>query len=156
MSMRQLKELTDLIIALDFVHPRKVSSVADEPKIIPSGREITIDTGLNAPGIVLYRQTYTAVFNIDEFPFKKHAPEELFGQICGYLLENGNGTDQIPQPETNVDVLDNDTADIEVQIKFEQDVCGIEDDTGTILIKGKKYKVADPEIDYVLSGDVAT
>jgi hypothetical protein len=73
------------------------------------------------------------------------------------LLENGNGTDEIPQPKTSVDVLDNCTANIEVQIEFEQDVYAIEDAVaGTITINGKKYRVADPEIDYVLSGDVAT
>ncbi|MFZ2405531.1 MAG: phage tail protein [Methylobacter sp.] len=157
MSMRQLQELTSLIIALDFVHPRKVSSVADTPRIIPSGKTVTIDTGLNAPGVVLYRQSYTAVFNIDEYPFKKHAPAELFGHICAYLLEYGNGTDEIPEPETDVDVLDNDTANIEVRIKFEQDVYAVEDAVnGTILYRGKRYRIAEPEIDYVLSGDVVT
>jgi hypothetical protein len=154
--MRQLKELTDLIIALDFVHPRKVSSVADEPKIIPSGREITIDTGLNAPGIILYRQTYIGMFFIDNYPFKKHAPEELFGQVCAYLLENGNGTQEIPEPKTGIDVLDNDTANIEFSIEFMQDVYAVEDPNGTIRLEGKRYRIADPEIDYALSGDVAT
>ncbi|MGZ5620561.1 MAG: phage tail protein [Methylobacter sp.] len=154
--MRQLAELTALLINLDLVAAENIESVADEPKIIPSGRTVTLPTAANAPGIVLYRQTYTAVINIDDYPFSEHPVEELFGQICAYLLEHGNGTDQIPQPETNVDVLDNDTANIEVQIKFEQDVYGIEDAAGTILLKGKKYKVANPEIDYALSGDVAT
>jgi hypothetical protein len=155
--MRQLAELTALLINLDLVAAENIESVADEPKIIPSGKIATLDTGLNAPGIVLYRQTYTAVFNIDDYPFKEHPIEELFGQISAYLLENGNGTDDIPQPETNVDVLDNDTANIEMRIKFEQDVCAVEDAVaGTITIKNKTYRVADPEIDYVESGDVAT
>jgi hypothetical protein len=155
--MRQLAELTALLINLDLVAAENIESVVDEPKIIPSGKIATLDTGLNAPGIVLYRQTYTAVFNIDDYPFNEHPVEELFGQISAYLLENGKGTDQIPQPETNVEVLDNDTANIEVQIKFEQDVYAVEDEVaGTITIKNKKYRVADPEIDYVESGDVAT
>jgi len=154
--MKQLKELTALLIGLNFVSARKISGVADEPKIIPSGKILTLDTGLNAPGIVLYRQTYTAVFNIDGYPFKKHSPEELFGQISAYLLTNGNGGDEIPEPGINIDLLDNDTADIEIHIGFTEDVYGVEDPAGTIPLKGKLYRVADPEIDYVLSGDVAT
>jgi hypothetical protein len=155
--MKQLAELTALLINLDLVAAENIESVADEPKIIPSGKVATLDTGLNAPGIVLYRQTYTAVFNIDDYPFNEHPVEELFGQICAYLLENGNGTDNITVPETNVDVLDNGTANIEVQIKFEQDVYGVEDAlAGTIPLNGKRYRVADPVIDYVESGDVVT
>jgi|GEM_PF-2144774 len=155
--MKQLAELTTLLINLDLVAAENIESVADEPKIIPSGKIATLDTGLNAPGIVLYRQTYTGLFFIDDYPFNEHPVEELFGQICAYLLANGNGTDDIPVPETNVDVLDNGTANIEVQIKFEQDVYAVEDAlAGTITLNNKNYRVADPEIDYVLTGDVAT
>ena len=154
--MRQLAELTALLIGLDLVAAENIESVADEPKIIPSGKTVTIDTGLNEPGIILYRQTYTGLFFIDDYPFDKHPGEELFGQICAYLLENGNGTDEIPVPQTNVDVLDNGTANIEVQIEFEQDVYGVEDPAGTIPLKGKMFRIADPLVDYVLSGDVVT
>ncbi|MGZ5025698.1 MAG: phage tail protein [Methylobacter sp.] len=154
--MRQLSELTALLINLNLVAAENIESVADEPRIIPSGRLATLDTGLNKPGVILYRQTYTAVFNIDDYPFDKHPVEEIFGQICAYLLENGNGSDEIPVPKTSVDVLDNGTANIEVHIEFEEDVYGVEDPAGTIPLKGKMYRVADPEIDYVLSGDIAT
>lgn len=153
--MKQLAELTLLLINLNLVAAENIESIADEPKMIPSGNMTTLPTGVNEPGIILYRQTYTGVFNIDDYPFDKHPVEELFGQICAYLLENGNGTDEIPQPQTNVDILDNGTANIEVRIKFEQDVYGVEDPAGTIPLKGKRYRVVDPIIDYVLSGDVA-
>jgi len=154
--MRQLAELTALLIGLDLVAAENIESVADEPKITPSGKVVTLITGVNEPGVILYRQTYTGLFFIDDYPFDKHPVEELFGQICAYLLENGNGTDEIPVPQTNVDVLDNGTANIEVQIKFEQDVYGVEDPAGTIPLKGRAYRVADPLIDYVLTGDVVT
>jgi len=154
--MKQLSELTALLINLNLVAAESIESVADEPRIIPSGRIATLDTGLNKPGVILYRQTYTGLFFIDDYPFDKHPVEELLGQICAYLLENGNGSDEIPVPETHVEILDNGTANIEVQIKFEEDVYGVEDPDGTIPLKGKMYRVADPEIDYVLTGDVAT
>lgn len=154
--MKQLAELTALLINLDLVAAESIESVADELEIIPSGNVITLDTGVNEPGIVLYRQTYTGVFNIDDYPFDKHPVEELFGQICGYLLENGNGTDDIPVPKTHVNILDNGTANIEVHIEFEQDVYGVEDPAGTIPLKGKFYRLVDPVVDYVLTGDVAT
>lgn len=153
--MKQLAELTALLINLDLVAAENIESFADELKIIPSGTMITLPTGVNEPGIILYRQTYTGLFFIDDYPFDKHPVEELFGQICGYLLDNGNGSEEIPVPETNVDVLDNGTANIEVQIKFEQDVYAVEDPAGTIPLKGKLYRVVDPVVDYVLTGDIA-
>ena len=42
-----------------------------------------------------------------------------------------------------------------VRIEFEEDVYGVEDPAGTILLKGRAYRIADPLIDYVLAGDVA-
>lgn len=154
--MKQLAELTLLLINLDLVAAENIESVADEPRIIPSGRMATLDTGLNQPGIILYRQTYTGVFNIDDYSFALHPVEQLLGQICAYLLENGNGTDEIPVPETSVDVLDNGTANIEVHINFEEDVYAVEDPAGTIPLRGALYRLADPETDYVLTGDVTT
>lgn len=154
--MKQLSELTALLINLNLVAAESIESVADEPKIIPSGRIATLDTGLNQPGVILYRQTYTGLFFIDDYPFDKHPVEELFGQICAYLLEKGNGTEEIPMPKTSIDILDNGTANIEVQIEFEEDVYGVEDPSGTIPLKGKMYRIADPEIDYVLTGEIRT
>jgi len=153
--MRQLGELTRALIGLNLFVAENIESVADEPKIIPSGKEATLDTGVNEPGVILYRQTYTGVFNINNYPFKRNPVELLLGYVSAYLLENGNGDYQIPQPEINIDVLDHYMADIEIQIKFVEDVYGVEDPDGLIPLNGKTYRIADPVIDYVLSGDVA-
>lgn len=154
--MKKLTALTTLLINLNLVAAENIESFADEPKIIPSGKTITLDTALNQPGIVLYRQTYTGVFNIDDYPFNEHPVAELFGQVCAYLLTNGNGTDEIPQPDINVEIHDNDTANIEIHIEFSEDVLAIEDPAGTIPLNGTWYAVYEPTIDYVETGDVVT
>lgn len=153
--MRQLTELTTLLINLDLVAAENIEGFADEPKIIPSGKIVTINTVLNEPGIVLYRQSYTGTFFIDDYPFNAHPITELFGHICAYLLDSGNGSDAIPEPVITVDILDNGTANIEVSIAFEQDIYAVEDSSGSIPLNGKHYRIADPVTDYVLDGDIS-
>lgn len=156
MSMTQLTALHQHLVNLDLVAAENIESFADEPRIVPSGKMETVITGVNQPGIVLYRQTYTATFFIERYPFNEHPVEELFGQVAAYLLENGNGTGEIPHPETDVEILDDNTADIEFSVEFEQDVYAVEDPAGPIVLRGKNYAITTPVVDIATEADITT
>lgn len=147
--MNKIKALTSFLISLDLVAAENIESFVDDPKIIPSGKCLSHNS------IVLYRQDYTATIYIEDFPHKEHPAELLFGHLCSWLLNNDD-RQEIAQPTVNVDVLDNDTANIEISIEFKEDVEAIEDDAGPIELFGFRYRILESDIYYAETGDVVT
>jgi len=147
--MKQLADLTAFLISLNLVAVENIDSYIDDPKIIPSGKLTSDDS------IILYRLDYTATINIEAYPHKRHAPELLFGHLCAWLMDNDAERDEIATPNVDVDILDNETADIEISIDFEEDVHAIEDITGEISLNGKQYKILASDLYYAKSGDLS-
>ena len=147
--MIKLQQLTHFLIQQNMVAAEQIDSWVENPQIIPSGED-------QGTGIVLYRQTYDAVISIERFPHKHVAAELLFALVCAWLMQNDADRDEIAQPTTDVDVLDESTADIEISIAFEEDVHGVEDPAGPIELNGTHYRLADIEIDYAEEGEVKT
>lgn len=151
--MNKIKQLHRFLVELDMVRAERIQSFVDEPKFIPSGK--IVNHGAE-PAILLCRQEYTATFNIDEFPHKKHSPLLLFAQVSAWLLENDTERTDIAEPETNVEVIDNNSANVEFSIIFTEDVYGAEDPAGPLQLNGKRYRLADVNLDYAETGDVRT
>jgi len=148
--MIKLGQLHAFLINLDLVAAEQIDSWVENPKVIPSGKKLSAD------GIVLFRQEYDAVFSIERYPHKKHDVNVLFGQLCAWLMENDGDRDDIPEPITDVDIHDNNTADIEINISFEEDVQAIEDVNGPISLNGKTYSLGDAVVDIADEGEVTT
>lgn len=148
--MRKLAELTQFLIALDLVAVERIDSWAEDPRIIPSGK---INTG---GSIVLYRHEYDAVISFDRWPYREHPAELLFAQVCAWIINHDADRDDNAQPRIDVDVIDDNVAEITITIDFEEDVYGVADPAGPVVIGGIHYRLADPIIDYALSGEVVT
>ena len=148
--MIKLGILHQFLINLDLVAAENIDSWVENPKIVPSGKNLSHDS------IILFRQEYDAVFSIERFPHQKTDVNYLFGKLCAWLMENDGDRDDIPEPITDVDILDNGTADIEITISFTEDVEAIEDPAGTIVFNGKTYKLADAVVDVAEAGEVMT
>jgi len=148
--MVKLQQITAFIIGLDLVAAENIDAWVENPKIVPRGKS------MGDGGIVLYTQTYNAVIFIERFPHKTHPAELLFGQVCAWLIENEGDRDDIATPDTDVDILDAETADIEITISFEEDVLAVPDPAGTIVLAGINYRLADVVIDYADQGEVTT
>ncbi len=147
--MLKLKQLTTFLVQQNLVAAEQIDSWVENPQIIPGGEDM-------GTGIVLYRQTYDAVISIERFPHKHVAAELLFALVCAWLMQNDPDRQEIAQPTTDVDVLDDSTADIEISISFEEDVHGVIDPAGPIDLFGVNYRLADIEIDYAEQGEVTT
>lgn len=148
--MVKLQQLTAFLVGLNLVAAEQLDGWVENPQILPRGKS------MGDGGMVLYTQTYDAVISIERFPHKNHPAELLFGQVCAWLIEHGDGTDEIPKPRTDVDVLDDQTADIEMTISFEEDVMAVADPAGSIVLGGARYRLADVVIGYAETGEVAS
>lgn len=71
-------------------------------------------------------------------------------------MQNDGDRDEIATPDTDVDILDDETADIEITISFEEDVHAVPDPAGTIVLSGQHYRLADVNIKYAEDGEVRT
>lgn len=147
--MVKLQQLTQFLINLDLVAVEQIDAWVENPRIIPAAKS-------NGRGILLYRQAYDAVISIERFPHKTHPAELLFAHVSAWLITNDSERDEIAQPRTEVDILDDDTADIEISIDFEEDIYITADPAGTIDLDGTLYRLADPQIDYAETGEVKT
>jgi hypothetical protein len=147
--MLKLQLLTAFIINLDLVAVEQIDSWVESPQIIPSGRCLTAD------GVILFRHEYDAVISIERYPHSRHPAELLFAHICAWLLDHDSDRDQIATPRTDVDILDDDTADIEITISFEEDVQGVSDPAGPIKLNGQRYRLDTALSDYAGSGVIA-
>ena len=148
--MIKLQQLTEFLINLNLVAVEQIDAWVENPQIVPSGKS------LGNGGIILYRQEYDAVISIERFPHQNHPAELLFGQVCAWIMENDGERDEVATPRTDVDILDDDTADIEITISFEEDVTAIEDPAGSIVLNGINYRLDAGVINYAETGEVVT
>ena len=148
--MLKLQQITDFLVQLNLVAAEQIDSWVENPQMIPSGE----DSG--AGGVLLYRQTYDAVISIERFPHQHHPVELLFAHISVWLMNNDSERDEIATPQTEVDVLDDSTADIEISISFEEELYGIEDPAGTIELFGTRYRLDSQLVNYAETGEVRT
>lgn len=146
--MVKLQQLTAYLVQQNLVAAEQFDSWVENPQIVPCGN-------VHGNGIVLYRQTYDAVISIERYPHQTHPAELLFGLVCAWLMTHDADRDEIAAPNTDVDVLDDSTADIEISISFEEDITAVEDPAGQIELDGVRYRLADADIDYAETGEVA-
>jgi hypothetical protein len=150
--MKQIAAITAFLLDLDLVAAEQIESWVENPQIVPAG------TWRTAKGVVIYRQRYTAVIAIERYPHKRHPAELLFAHISAWLIEHdGERFDnEDAKITTDVEILDDDTADILVSIDFVEEVEIVEDEDGPIALAGKTWTLAGIEIDYALAGEVTT
>ncbi|ACP11059.1 phage tail protein [Vibrio cholerae] len=100
-------------------------------------------------GFNLMQQKYRAEFYFDRFPFKKYDPAVLFANVGAWILDHdldraeSNG---LRDPDIDVVLEDENSAEVLVIIEFEEDIKIIECENGGIKWRGKKWKIAEYEI----------
>jgi len=149
--MEKIKAITAFLINLNLVDAGQIESYVDEPSIVPSGK---VESEGKDNSVLLYRQSYTCTINVDKYPHSKHPAELLFAHVATWLLTHDKDRDEIAEPGIDVDVLDDSTANIEISIEFDEDVFGVEDPSGPIVLDGINYRLADPVVNYAETGEV--
>lgn len=105
--------------------------------------------------ILLHTLVYQAVFSIERYPYKQHPIEHFNAILVTWLSENDDRSElDNSDPDIDVNVLDDSTADLELTLTFEEDVYIIPDDDGTIEFKDRMWALKDPAYWIAESGDV--
>ncbi|KKD01390.1 phage tail protein [Photobacterium halotolerans] len=101
-------------------------------------------------GVVLAYQRYTAEFYFDRFPFRKYDPAVLFANVAAWLMDNDSERDQHRQelgdPSIDVVMEDEHSAEVIIEVTFEEPINLIEDDTGGVFWQGKRWRIAEYEV----------
>lgn len=148
--MIKLQQLTAYLLNLNLVAAEQLDSWVENPQIIPSGKS------MGQGSIILYRQIYDAVIYIERFAHIDHPVEQLFGCVAAWLMTHDADREEIAAPRTDVEILDDYLADIEISISFEEDVIAVLDPAGPIEFGGNRYRLAGPIIFYAEEGDLRT
>lgn len=148
--MKQLIAISEFLIGLNLVAAEQIDPWADQMKITPAG------TSKGAGGTIIFRNEYVAVIFIERYPHKVHSPNLLWAHISAWLMDNdGDRFDQRDASiKIEVDILDDETADVMISIDFIEEVGIVEDSGGDIRLDGKYWRLDEPEIYYALSGEL--
>lgn len=110
--MRSLKELSDYLRELEYINDDAFESWAEKGEIEYSGSAVT--QGFE-PVNLFFRLPYQAVFSWENWHGDAYA---LFGDIIRWLIERGYDFDEHGMPAFDAELLDDETTDLEITIKF--------------------------------------
>ncbi|WP_392551231.1 phage tail protein [Orbus wheelerorum] len=93
---------------------------------------------------------YEAVFEFEDWPFRQINPQSLFLLVNVWVeeLPESDHYEIIENPTLDVDLIDEELADITVSIKITENLYMVEDDKGDIPFKNKRYRIDNPVIWY--------
>lgn len=111
--MKSLKSLTTHLRELQLINDDGFDSWAENGKLEYSGA--TVLAGY-APADILYRLTYEAVFSWENWHGSAY---QLFGVVVQWLADQDYDFDHYGFPAWDCEFTDDDTADIEIKIRFE-------------------------------------
>jgi len=114
--LKLLKALSDHLRDLRLIDDDRFDSWAEQGTLAPSGRQVI--TG-SSPITLAYRLNYTAVLSWEGFT---HDAYQLFAEVIHWLTLNCYDFDELGMPSFDVELEDNEAADIEITINFEESV----------------------------------
>lgn len=151
--MKKLSDITQFLIQLNLVAVEQIESWAEDARLIYNG---SIRSNADN-GVALFRQEYTAQIIIERYDHKQHPAELLFAHIVAWLSTfDPTPFDESRVPEFDIDILDNDLADISISIDFDETVEIVPDAAGDIEFNGQRWRLSDSVVNYALTGDVVT
>lgn len=151
--MKRLNQITDFLIGLDLVAAENIDSWAENFKVQP----INTYSVIYPAGFISCRMTYDAVIYIERFRHQSTPFELLLAQVSAWLANHGwrpDGENSTIVPD--VDILDDQTADITLAIDFCEDIELVEWPGGPIELGDKRYQLRDLVINIAEDGEVTT
>jgi hypothetical protein len=101
-------------------------------------------------GMNIAYQRYMAEFYFDRFPFKKYDPAVLFANVAAWLMDNDDEREQqlgeLKDPDIEVIIEDENSAEVLIQVRFEEPIKVVEDSEGPIYWMGKQWRIEEYEI----------
>lgn len=142
MFLHKLKALHKHLEQSNLVPQEKLDSWAENINVMPSGKN------RGNGSVKICNTEYTAIFSLENY--SKDAAL-VIAILSAWLFENDNNrnADGLGNPSVEVDIEDDNSAEITIEIKFKEDITLVEDANGSINLGGTKYSVAEAEITVV-------
>ena len=137
--MRLLQNLSRHLLSNTRLKRENIHSFADNGELIISGMDM-------GHGIEVARFKYDAVINLERF---HGSGQDIIAIVTGWLIDHDPDREafKLGDPEFNVEINGNDSADVEIVIEFNESIQIIEDDKGPVQAWGKRWRVSDVPID---------
>ena len=100
-------------------------------------------------GFDLMHQQYVAEFLFEKFPHTQYDPAVLFANIGAWLMDNDSDRDEFDElgdPEVDVVIEDETSAEILITIAFDEPVKIVEDKDGLVYWRGKRWSIQEYDI----------
>lgn len=138
--MRHLSALAGHLQQVTGLHRERFFAFADQGVLIPTGK----DLGEN--GVEVGRFKYDAVIQIERYPGDAY---HLLALVSAWLTDNDPDRNdlELADPEVDISVNDDRTADVDLSVEFEESLSIIPDDDGPIRFNGRMWAVADVPVD---------
>lgn len=92
--------------------------------------------------------SYDAVLSFDAFPFSKVPPDLVFVLVNVFLEQAKEQFERefVENPSLDIEIIDDDTADIIISIKLIDKLTIVADKDGEIPFLNRRFKIAEPII----------
>ncbi|SHJ71998.1 phage tail protein (plasmid) [Halodesulfovibrio aestuarii] len=137
--MRKLQQLTAYLEEHAGLDREQVQSFADRGELYPTGSDL-------GHGVELGRFKYDALIQIENY---SGDADVLLLLILAWISEHDTNRDEdgLADPETDISLNDQDTADIDIAVEFEEGLQIVPDENGPIPFDGRQWRVSDVPID---------
>lgn len=134
-----LQALSEYLLAHTGLSKEQIYATADNGRILISGEDL-------GQGQEICRYKYDAVMTLERYAGDARV---LVAMIAGWLMEHDQDRDYLglADPEVNADLNDDETADVDITVEFNEAIQLVEDDQGPIVIGDKRWTVQAVPID---------
>ena len=134
--MKSLKALTAYLDGLRLYDKDQLESFVEDTEL--EWRDSVLSDIDNTR--VLFTKSYTAVFSINDFAY---SADLLFFHLLSWLVEHDQDFDQLGWPDFDIEQVDEDKVDLELNIRFRDDVIGRPDPDGDFQHDGESWIIID-------------
>ena len=137
--MKMLQALSAHILDNTCLKRENIHSTADNGEVIISGQDM-------GQGYEVCRFKYDAIIELERF---KGDARDITALVAGWLIDNDEDREHLglADPEINATLNDGKTADVDITVEFNESIQIVEDDKGSIVAWGKRWRVQDVPVD---------
>ncbi|WP_020411000.1 phage tail protein [Hahella ganghwensis] len=134
MALAKLQQLTAHLLDRNLVAVEQLDSWMENGTLELADKSL-------GQGVRICRLKYDAVLTLERYPGD---PQTLFAHLVIWLSDHDPDRDRegLAPPDVEVDVNDQDTADIEIRVSFYENIDLVKDDTGDIAFNGESWRLA--------------
>lgn len=143
-----MKKLVSLRSYLEPLYPYKFDSWVEDMTLKGRG-------SVEGNKVLLHTLEYRAVISMESFAYQEASIELFSARLLTWLADNDDRSElNDKDPDISCTLLDDEVAEIEVTLQFEEDVYISESEGGAIEYADRTWDLVEPEHDVAESCDV--